>query len=140
MLLPNAFIGKLEKPTDEELATELGAAKALWEQLLTGLAKELNLQVREWNSYSSKVGWSLRLQHKKRNVVYLSPHKGGFRASLALGDKAVQGARRSKLPAHVLNSISQAKRYAEGTAVRIEVREAKDLAVVKKLVALKVED
>jgi uncharacterized protein DUF3788 len=139
-MLPNAFIGKPDKPTDEVLAAELGAAKALWDQLLADLAKESNLHVHEWNSYSPKAGWSLRLQHKKRSIVYLSPYKNGFRASLALGDKAVQAARRSNFPAHVLKSISQAKRYAEGTAVRIEVCEAKDLAVFKKLVALKLEN
>ncbi|HKN36788.1 MAG TPA: DUF3788 domain-containing protein [Terriglobales bacterium] len=139
-MLPNAFVGKPEKPTDPELAAELGAAKALWDQLLADLAKESNLDVREWNSYSIKTGWSLRLQRKKRNIVYLSPYRGGFRASFALGDKAVKAAQQSKFPTQVLKSISQAKRYAEGTAVRIEVHEAKDLALVKKLVALKLEN
>ena len=49
----------------------------------------------------------------------------------------MKAAQQSKFPTQVLKSISQAKRYAEGTAVRIEVHEAKDLALVKKLVALK---
>jgi hypothetical protein len=77
------------------------------------------------------------LQHKKRNIVYLSPCRGCFRASFALGDKAVQAARRSGLPAGVIKIIGQVKRYAEGTAVRIEVKAAKDIAVVEKLAAVK---
>ena len=44
----NAFIGKAEKPTDEELATSLGPAKAVWDQLLADLAQELGASVHDW--------------------------------------------------------------------------------------------
>jgi len=51
-ILPNAFIGKLEQPTADELAAALGPAREFWDQLLVRLAAELNLVVEEWNSYS----------------------------------------------------------------------------------------
>ena len=136
-MLANAFADKSKKPTDAELTAALGPAMALWDQLLAGLAERCSIDVQEWNSYSRKAGWSLRLQHKKRNIVYLSPCRGCFRASFALGDKAVQAARESGLPASVIRIIDQAKRYAEGTAVRIEVKAAKDIAVVEKLAVVK---
>src|SRR5437879_8217540 len=119
-MLPNAFVGKPEKPTDPELAAELGAAKALWDQLLADLAKESNLDVREWNSYSIKTGWSLRLQRKKRNIVYLSTYRGGFRASFALGDKEVKAEQPSKFPIRVMKGIRKANNYDEGTACHFE--------------------
>jgi hypothetical protein len=134
---PNAFIGKPQKPTDAELAAALGAAKALWDQLLAGLADEHSLTVREWNSYSRKAGWSLRLKHKDRNILYLSPREGCFFASFALGDKAVAAARQSDLPQSVIKIINEAKRYAEGTGVRIEVKKPKDLETVTKLAGIK---
>jgi hypothetical protein len=133
----NAFVDKPKKPTEAELTAALGSAKALWDQLLAGLTERCSIDVQEWNSYSRKAGWSLRLQHKKRNIVYLSPCRGCFRASFALGDKAVQAALQCGLPAGVIRIIGQAKRYAEGTAVRIEVKAAKDIAVVEKLAAVK---
>lgn len=133
----NAFIDKPKMPTDAELTAALGPAKALWDQLLAGLTERCKIDVQEWNSYSRKAGWSLRLQHKRRNIVYLSPCRGCFRASFALGDKAVQAARESGLPASVIKIIGEAKRYAEGTAVRIEVKTAKDIAVVEKLAVAK---
>ena len=136
-MLANAFVDKPTKPTNAELAAVLGPAKALWDQLLAGLAERCSIDVQEWNSYSRKAGWSLRLQHKKRNVVHLSPCRGCFRASFALGDKWVQAARQSGLPPSVIKIIKAAKRYAEGTAVRIEVKSARDLAVVEKLTAIK---
>jgi Protein of unknown function (DUF3788) len=140
MDLPNAFIDKPEKPTDDELSAALGASKPLWEQLLAELADEYDVGIQEWNSYSPKAGWSLRLKHGKRNIVYLSPCRGCFKASFALGDKAVQAARQGALPPRVIKIINEAKRYAEGTAVRIQVNEPKDIAVLKKLVKLKLEN
>jgi len=136
-MLPNAFIGKPQKPTDAELAAALGTAKALWDRLLAGLADEHSLTVQEWNSYSRKAGWSLRLKLKERNILYLAPCQGCFFVSFALGDKAVQAARQSGLPQSVVKIINEAKRYAEGTAVRIEIKNAKDIETVTKLAGIK---
>jgi hypothetical protein len=138
-MLLNAFIGKAKKPTDGELAAELGPARALWDQLVAGLAND-GVDIQEWNSYSRKAGWSLRLKHKDRNIVYLSPSRGCFMASFALGDKAMKAARQTGLPQKVIKIIDQAKRYAEGMAIRIDVKGPEDVAVVKKLAAAKLEN
>jgi hypothetical protein len=136
-MLPNAFIDKPKKPTAAELTAALGPAKALWDQLLAGLADELNLTIQEWNSYSRKAGWSLRLKLKERNILYLTPRQGCFFVSFALGDKAVQAARQSVLPPSVIKIINDAKRYAEGTGVRMEMKKPKDIEIAKQLAAIK---
>ena len=136
-MLTNAFIGKPEKPADEELAAALGRTKRLWDQVVSELAEEHGVTIQEWNSYSKKAGWALRLKRKERAIVYLSPGRGCFMASFALGDRAVKAALESELPAAVLQIIREARRYAEGTAVRMEVRAAADVVVTKKLVAVK---
>ena len=136
-MLPNAFIGKTQPPTDAELSAALGPAKALWDQLLARLAGEHKLTTQEWNSYSPKAGWSLRLKSKGRNIVYLGPCKGAFRTAFALGDKAVAAARQSDLHPGVIKIINEAKRYAEGTAVRLEIKKAKDIETVTKLAGIK---
>jgi hypothetical protein len=130
---PNAFIGRTKPPTDEELSTELGAARALWDELLT----ELALPIQEWNSYSPKAGWSLKLKLKKRTIVYLAPCHGSFRVAFVLGDRAMEAARQVKLPKAVLKIIDEAPRYPEGTGVRLEIAARKDLAAVKKLAEVK---
>ncbi len=137
---PNAFINKPKNPTDKELSAALGPAKVLWDQLLEELADEKGIAEREWHSYAVKAGWSLRVKHGKRTIVYLSPCSGCFRASFALGDRALKAARQSGLPKPVLRAIDEAKRYVEGTAVRIEVNATKDLEAVKKLAAAKLEN
>jgi hypothetical protein len=136
-MLPNSFIGKRSAPTDGDVSEALGPAKALWDRLVSDLSTGKTIDNHEWNSYSPKAGWSLKLKRGERTILYLSPCKYSFRASFALGDKAVKAALDSKLPANVLTLIREAKRYAEGTAVRIEVKSAKDLDVVNKLAAAK---
>ncbi len=139
-MLPNAFIGKAEQPSDEELAAELGrSAKTLWDQLVVELAGLYNINIAEWHSYSKKAGWALRLKVRDRTIVYLAPCKGEFRASFALGDKAVAAARASKLPKKVQTIIDEAKKYAEGTAVRLDVKTSRDVEAVKLLAGIKVE-
>jgi hypothetical protein len=140
MTLTNAFIGKLKQPTDDELTEALGPAQAIWNQLLDELADQYNLVVQEWNSYSPKAGWAMRLKLKKRNIVYLSPCQGCFLVSFALGDKAIQAARKSKLPKRVIKIIDEAKRYAEGTAIRLEVKKPKDIDIVKQLTGIKLDN
>jgi hypothetical protein len=135
----NAFVGKAKRPTQGELTAALGASKALWDRVVDDLSGKHKL-AQEWNSYSKRAGWSLRLKRGERNIVYLSPFHGCFCASFALGDKAVQAARKSGLPQKALAVIDQAKKYAEGTGVRIEVQGPEDLDIVKKLAAIKLDN
>lgn len=139
-MLPNAFAGQSTRPTEAELTEMLGDTHALWQALIADLKHDLKLDGQEWKTYSVKAGWSLRLQLKKRNIVYLGPRTGCFMVAFVLGDKAIAVARKSKLPKSVLKLIDQAKRYPEGTAVRIEVHGDKDLGAVKTLAKIKVEN
>jgi hypothetical protein len=139
-MLTNAFIGKTEKPNEEELAAELGPSKALWDRLLAELGEELQLVTQEWNTYSAKAGWSLRLMHGKRRILYLAPSRGAFTVSLILGDRAIQAARTGGLSARMVKMIDEGTRYPEGTAVRIEVRGAAALPAIRKLAAIKMEN
>jgi hypothetical protein len=134
---PNAFINKPKQPTNAELAAALGPAKATWDQLLADLAHEFGVNVHEWNSYSLKAGWSLRVKRKERTIVWLAPCPGAFRVAFILGDKAVLAAQEAKLPKRILKIINEAPKYPEGTGVRLEVKSSKDIATLKKLAAIK---
>jgi hypothetical protein len=138
-VLENAFIGRAEPPTEEDLAVALGPAKDVWDRLLAELADEYELTTREWNSYSPKAGWSLRLKQKKRNIIHLSPCKGGMRAVMILGDRAIAAARESKLSKALLKNIEESKKYPEGTAVRFDPVGAKDIPAIRKLTGIKLE-
>lgn len=133
----NAFLGWPNQPTDEELASALGPAKALWDETLDLLADENGVKVREWKSYSRKAGWSLLLKCGTRTIVYLIPREACFQVAFVLGDKAMKSARQLKLPSRILKILDEAPRYAEGTGVRIEISGRTNIPVIQKLAAIK---
>lgn len=136
-MLPNYFVGRRTKPTNDALSEALGSVRKLWDKLLRELATQQNIAKYEWSSYSPKAGWSLKVLDGQRTILYLSPCKHSFRASFALGQAAVKAALESSLPPTMKKSIREAKTYAEGTAVRIEVKSQRDIDAVLTVTAAK---
>jgi Protein of unknown function (DUF3788) len=132
----NAFIGKTTRPTEAEVEAALGSTAALWKQLVSWMAEQ-GVAIQEWNSYSPKAGWALRLKQKKRNIVYLAPCAGHFRIAFIFGDRALAAAREGNLSKGTLKLLDEAPRYPEGTGLRLMVKAAKDLAAIKKLALIK---
>ena len=137
VVVPNAFIGRTAKPTDDELAAALGPAKPLWDGLVGDLAAEHGVADAEWSSYSPKAGWSLRMKRGKRTIVWLSPHEGCFQVTFILGGKAVAAARECGLPARILKALDEAPKYPEGTGLRLLVKGPRDIPAIGKLAAVK---
>ena len=67
----------------------------------------------------------------------MTPRKGHFLVGFVLGEKAVRAARDSDLPDSIFTTIDEARKYAEGRGVRIEIRNKKSLEATKKLAAIK---
>lgn len=138
MEITNAFIGKISQPTSTEITAALGTTADLWQQLIDWLAAKQGVTEQDWKPvYPHKYGWSVKMKFKKRTIVYLGPCDGCFRASFILGDKAVAAARAAKLSISLMKRIDEARRYPEGTGVRLTVKRAADLAAVRALVQIK---
>ncbi len=135
----NAFAGQTEPPTQKAVESALGKSYGLWQQLVEELRQELKLDG-DWHSSGVKYGWALRLQLKKRNIVYLGPRVGSFMIAFILGDKAIAEVRKSNLPADLLQTVAKTKRYGEGTPVRVEVRRPEDFNTIKILAKIKIEN
>lgn len=135
----NAFLGKTTRPSDSDLGKALGGAKPLWDQLVAELASDYDVATREWKSYSAKHGWSLRLKRGKRTIVWLVPYAGSFQILFIFGEKALTAIRQTAVPARVLRMLDEAPKYPEGTGLRFQITAAKDIAVVKKLAAIKLQ-
>jgi hypothetical protein len=137
---PNAFIGRTSRPSNADLESALGRAKPVWDQLIADLASEHDVTIQEWRNYSVKAGWALRLKRGKRTIVWLAPFAGSFQVAFIFGDRAVLAARESRLSARVLHMLDSAPRYPEGTALRLQIKSARDLALVRKLALLKLQN
>lgn len=135
---PNAFIGKKEQPTDADLSAALGIAKPLWDHLVSTLMSDCLELVPEWKFYSLKMGWTFRLQHKKRNIIHFGPYAEGFQVMFIFGEKALRTVKAADLPKRIRGLIATAPKYPEGTGLRIEVTKH-DVPAIRKLVKIKLD-
>jgi hypothetical protein len=123
----SAFDDKSAPPKKAALKEMLGRSSTHWDALRTRLGKEFAPLSEEWSFGGKKWGWTLRLKHKKRAIVYMTPCRRHFLAGFALGEKAVRAAKDLEVPAPMLAAIDAAPKYAEGRGVRLEIRNKKDL-------------
>jgi len=133
----SVFEDRATPPTDQTLAQALGRAARAWALVKEQVGRQCEPLREEWAFAGAKLGWSLRLKHRQRVIVYMTPGQGRFLASFVLGEKACAAAREAGLPASLLALIAAAPKYAEGRGFRIPVRTAQDADAVGKLAAIK---
>jgi hypothetical protein len=131
------FDDKTKPPKDAELATALKDSFLFWNELKKLIALRFKPLSIEWGYTSKTTGWGMRLKNRERTILYMTPRDGHFLASFALGEKAVKAAHEDDLPLSVLKIVDNAKKYAEGRGVRLEVRDGRDVRNVEKLAAIK---
>lgn len=136
MEIHNAFVGHIDMPTPIEVDTALGPAAPLWHEFVEW-AHTHGAEGEEWKSISPKYGWSLRLQHKKRNIVHMAPCEGCLNVAFILSDRALAAAKQARLPKHVHDQLEHAPRYPEGNGVRLTVSKHTDLPAIEKLATIK---
>jgi len=133
----SVFIDRSRQPAEADLARALEDSFVFWNELKERIAARFKPLSFEWGFTSKTTGWGLRLKHKERIILYMTPCAGHFLASFALGEKAVQAADEAKLPRSLLKIIDSAKRYAEGRAVGLKATSDRDVRNIEKLAVIK---
>lgn len=133
----SAFDDKSRAPTEGDLSNVLGTTFQLWKELEARIVARFHSTSPVWAFSGRSTGWGLRLFCNDRIILYMTPCRGYFLVSFVLGGRAVKAAHQSDLPSTVLSAIDSAKRYAEGTGVRFEIRAPSDLDSMETLAVLK---
>jgi len=133
----SVFDDKAAKPDEKALAAVLGKTYSLWETTHAHLAREFDPIDQEWGFPGEKYGWSLRIKHKKRTILYLTSLEGRFRVAFVLGDRAVAAVEESSVPEGIKEELRNARKYAEGRDLAFEIKAAKDLRAIKQLAAIR---
>lgn len=136
-MTPKIVHDKPGQPADRELIQALGNSKPLWDDLVSHIEAEFEPVTRLWSFSRPTARWFLRLIRKKRTILYLLPQNRYFLTAFVFGEKATAAIRASDLPKAVVAAINEARVYAEGRGVRLETRTRKDVAIMKKLAAIK---
>ena len=121
-------------PTEEMLSAALNDKQLLWDKIL-----EFSGGIGEWKFYGKAAGWTFQVKKSKRTLFYMMPKDGWFQMTFVYGERAVCAAPLFELPEKVLNDLEQAKVYAEGRSVAVEILSNKDIDIVEKMLQLKLE-
>jgi len=133
-----SFKDKATMPDDKMLAKALGKSNRLWQEIKKHLKAEYGELNEEWKFYGQKSGWILKTLRKKRNLFFFIPLKDSFQVSFIFGDKAVAAVQKSDLPKKLVTELKNARKYAEGRGLRIDVKNSADVEHVKRLVEIKI--
>jgi hypothetical protein len=122
-----------EEPTQAEIDEILGEGVPLLEAFL-----ERNPELRpEWKYYGPKHGWSLKVFRKKRNMCFVGPEPGAVAMGFLFGDRAYDHLCGLDLEPALRRTVEGAKRYPEGHAIRVVLREESDLEDAQLLLDVK---
>jgi hypothetical protein len=124
-------------PASSDVARALGKSARLWTRLVDHIGERYPPITPLWHHGGVKFGWSLRLKRGERILLYLTPQRGYFMVGVVLGDQAVQALEKQTLPATIRAAIAGARRFAEGTGVRLTVTTTEDLRAVEDIAAAK---
>ena len=91
----------------------------------------------DWNFPGKNYGWSFRIKDKKRAIIYFLPREKYFKVAFVFGGKAMDFIMASDIAEEIKNDLQNAKVYAEGRGVSIDVEDDSNIADIKKLVEIK---
>ena len=135
----SAFADFTTAPTDDDLARVLGPAQRHWNALVDEARAASPGGTAAWKHYPGRSGWTFVIRDRRRNLLYLKAGSRRFTVHLALREPAVQAAAAADLPAPLVAAIQASPKYPEGRAVHLDVKGAADLAIARKLLALKLQ-
>jgi len=138
--MTSVFTDKEIKPDNLQLQKNLGSTYSYW-NLISGSVHQLDPNtIGEWHYSGSKFGWHFRIKNKKRVVVYLLPRKGFFKTAFVFGKKATGIILNSNVNQDIKTQLRNAKDYAEGRGIRIDVTDDSMIRDLNVLIKIKISD
>lgn len=134
------FNDKQQQPTDEMLLSTMGDAKTLLDEIIRFVETEFGECHTEWRFYGAKIGWSLKVFHKKRNILFVGPEADYFRVAFAFGERAYVKIMESDMPEYIKTQLAEATVYVEGRPLRLEIKTAADTVPLLQLIKIKLEN
>ncbi len=125
-------------PTEENFKKVLKGSYPAYRELIKFIEENFGTLKPDWKFYSPKYGWTLKTFLKKRNLFFISPQDGKFAIAFVFGSKAVEKVNESNIDDHIKEELNNARKYAEGQGVRLEVEDDSILEDLKKLVEIKI--
>ena len=136
--MQSIFTDKKKQPADADLEKALGSTCKFWKELEAYTHKADPGATGAWHYSGDKFGWSFRISDKKRVLVYLLPRDAFFKVAFVFGQKATDEVLTSDVPDAIKKELREAKVYAEGRGIRIDVKSKAIVGSIKKLIDCKI--
>lgn len=127
-------------PDNKALEAALSTSFSWWNEIKDFVFQQYPKAAEEWKHSGKSFGWGFRLKDTKRVIVYLTPADGFFLFSVVLGEKATKEVICSDISEDVKKTLREAKVYAEGRGIRLEIKSPKMVSDLKKLVLIKLKN
>ncbi len=134
----SVFTDKAKVPVNDDLISPLGKTYNLWMALQDYVYEKYPEAKEDWNYPGKNYGWSFRIKDKKRAIIYFLPREKYFKVAFVFGGKAMDFIMDSDIAEEIKNDLQNAKVYAEGRGVSIDVEDDSNIADIKKLVEIKI--
>lgn len=138
--MKSIFTDKSVAPTTADLENNLGTTFQLWSDIEAFTKINYPNAMSKWHFSGEKFGWSYRIEDHKRVLIYLLPRAQYFKVAFVFGEKAVNQILQSNISATIKMELQNAKKYAEGKGIRIDVNDETILSDVQKLIVYKIEN
>ena len=117
------FSDKAVLPSDQAVVAKLDLSYKYWSQIKEYVLERYLDGICEWNFPGKKYGWSFRIKDKRRAIIYFLPRDNYFKVAFVFGQKATDIILNSDISESIKNELAQARKYAEGRGIRIEVND-----------------
>jgi len=134
------FLDKSKQPTERQLKDAIADTYEYWIEIKNRIAELYGDTKGEWKFYSKKSGWTIKTLLKKRNLFFFQPFANYFSLTFVFGVKAVNVIEESNVSEELKRVLRDAKKYAEGRGLLVDVKTRNDLADVNKLIDIKIKN
>ncbi len=136
--MKSVFTDKTKTPTSADLKKALGKTFDFWIKIEKLTREFAPKAIAAWYFSGEKFGWSYRISDTKRVLVYLLPRENYFKVALVFGNKAVLQIQQSDISEQIIKELLEAKPYAEGRGIRIDVRDNENIRDIQNLIEIKI--
>jgi hypothetical protein len=134
------FLDKSTKPTERQLKEAIADTYKYWIEIKKRIAELYGDTKGEWKFYSKKSGWTLKTLLNNRNLFFFQPFANYFSLTFVFGEKAANVIEESDVSEALKIVLRDAKNYAEGRSLLVNVKTRDDLVDVNKLIDVKVKN
>ena len=127
-------------PNEEQVFSIIKDKELIWKQIMSYLYDHNNDITEVWKYYNDGKSWLFRTIKKKKTIFWIRILDNTFRIAFWFANRLEPIILESKLPKSIKEEYLNAKTFNKSKSIYIDVVDFKDLANIKILIDLKIDN